>query len=105
MAELRRTGMALTLTALAVAGAAALGSGGPAAMGQRPAGIPEFLQPGRCYRIAFPIDGAPNYKLLELHDSGWLKAEVDAGSAKAQRQPLWINSTQIVTMRETNCSE
>jgi hypothetical protein len=81
-------------------------SGMPSAStAQRPAWAPEVLQPGHCYRIAFSIEGLPNYKVLELLDGGWIKGEVDAGSAKAERQPLWINSAQIVTMREARCSE
>jgi hypothetical protein len=42
--------------------------------------------------------------VLELVGEGWIRAEVDAGSAKAQRQSLWINTAQIVTMREVRCS-
>ena len=68
-------------------------------------GGPPFVQEGQCYRIAFPIDGAPNYKVLEVVDGVWLRAEVDAGTAKAQRQSLWINSAQIVTMRQVRCSD
>jgi hypothetical protein len=63
------------------------------------------LTAGHCSRLAFPIEGAPNYKVLELVGEGWVRAEVDAGSAKAQRQSLWINTAQIVTMREVRCSE
>ena len=63
-----------------------------------------LLQAGQCYRIAFTIDGAPNYKVLEVLEGGWLKAEVEAGTARAQRQPLWINTAQIVTFRPVECS-
>jgi hypothetical protein len=72
---------------------------------QPPTSLPTFLTVGHCYRIAFPIDGAPNYKVLELVGEGWIRAEVDAGSARAQRQSFWIDTAQIVTMRETRCSE
>ena len=68
-------------------------------------GAPEFLQPGHCYRIAFPIEGAPNYKVLERLDNGWVRGEVDAGPASAQRQFMWINTAQIITARETRCSD
>jgi hypothetical protein len=91
--------------------AVVIGGGAVSTLGSRPreagaqGGAPDFLQPGQCYRIAFPIDGPPNYKVLELSSGGWIKAEVDAGSAKAQRQSLWINTAQIVTMREARCSE
>lgn|SRR5687768_692366 len=86
-------------------GATVAVAGPPIAAPQRPAGAAAFLEAEHCYRIAFPIDGPPNYKVLELLDGGWIRAEVDAGSAKAQRQSLWINTAQIVTMRETRCSE
>lgn len=67
--------------------------------------VPAFIEPGRCYRIAFPIDGAPHYKVLERLDHGWITAEIDAGSGKSQRTPLWINTAQIITMRDVRCSE
>ena len=96
-------------TAAAVLGLAALlGSAATAASrggAQVSTSAPAFLTVGHCYRIAFPIDGAPNYKVLELVGDGWVRAEVDAGSAKAQRPSLWINTAQIVTMREARCSE
>ena len=63
------------------------------------------FQANRCYRIAFPITGAPNWKVLEVHDNGWMKAEVDSGPASAKRESAWVNSAQIVTARETRCSE
>jgi hypothetical protein len=101
----------MNIAAIAVALAVVMGAGAVSTLGNRPpeagaqGGTPDFLQPGQCYRIAFPIDGPPNYKVLELQSGGWIKAEVDAGSAKAQRQPLWINTAQIVTLREARCSE
>jgi hypothetical protein len=66
---------------------------------------PSFIQKGRCYRIAFTIDSAPGYKILEIGAGGWLRAEVDAGSGQAQRQSFWVNPAQIVTIREQRCSE
>jgi hypothetical protein len=84
-----------------IATGSALTSGGAAAA---QAAAPPFLQPDHCYRIAFPIEGAPNYKVLERLDGGWLRAEVDAGPASANRQSMWINTAQIVTVRETACS-
>lgn len=70
--------------------------------GQR---VPDFLRVGQCYKIAFTIASAPSYKVLELRDDGWFKAEVDAGSAKAQRQWFWVNVSQIVTVRDMQCGE
>ena len=67
--------------------------------------LPPFLQANHCYRIAFPIEGAPNYKVLERLDGGWVRAEVDAGPANANRQSMWINTAQIITVRETACSD
>ena len=64
-----------------------------------------FLHAGSCYRIAFAIESPPNYKVLELLDGGWIRAEVDAGTAKAQRSSMWINSAQIISLREVRCSE
>jgi hypothetical protein len=77
----------------------------PASTGQRSLGPAAVLKSGHCYRIAFPIEGAPNYKILEVTEAEWIKAEVDAGPASAQRQPMWINAAQIVTLRETPCSD
>jgi hypothetical protein len=68
-------------------------------------GAPAFLQPGACYHIAFPIEGAPNYKVLERLDGSWVRAEVDAGPASANRRSIWINTAQIITAREVTCSD
>ncbi len=64
-----------------------------------------FLEPGHCYRMAFPVDGPPNYKVLDRLEGGWVRAEVDAGPASAKRTPMWINTTQIITAREVECSQ
>jgi hypothetical protein len=101
MTRHRTVALVLGLAALVGGAATAASRGGSPAQ----ASTPGFLTAGHCYRIAFPIDGAPNYKVLELVGEGWVRAEVDAGSAKAQRQSLWINTAQIVTMREVRCSE
>ena len=69
------------------------------------ASVPAFLQAGRCYRFTFPITGAPNWKVLEVLDAGWIKAEVDAGPANARREPAWVNTAQIITVRAAPCSE
>ena len=91
------------VVAACFAAAAAVASSPPEA---RPAvGSLGFVQAGHCYRISFSIQGAPNYKVLEVLDGGWLRAEVDAGPASADRQSIWINSGQIVTLREVRCSE
>lgn len=65
---------------------------------------PDILQPGRCYRFVFWTQPSPNYKVLELVDEGWIKAEVDAGPAAAEREPVWINTAQIVAIRQARCS-
>jgi len=67
--------------------------------------VPGFLQPGRCYRFTFPITGAPNWKVLEVLDAGWIRAEVDAGPANARREAAWVNTAQIITVRAALCSE
>ena len=68
-------------------------------------GLPTFLRANRCYRFTFPIAGAPNWKVLNLLDAGWIKAEVDAGPRSTVREPVWINTAQLVTIREAQCSE
>jgi hypothetical protein len=64
-----------------------------------------FIAPNTCYRIAFPIESPPNYKVLEVLDSGWIRAEVDAGPAGARRSPMWINTAQIISMARVSCSQ
>ena len=68
-------------------------------------GLPAFLRANGCYRFTFPIAGAPNWKVLSLLDAGWIKAEVDAGPRSAVREPVWVNTAQIITIREAACSE
>ena len=63
-----------------------------------------FLATGSCYRVAFPIDSPPNYKVLEVLEGGWIRAEVDAGTSKAERPAIWINTAQIISMRQVPCS-
>jgi hypothetical protein len=67
--------------------------------------VPAFLRATQCYRLTFAIAGAPNWKVLEVLDAGWIKAEVDAGPRSAVREPVWINTAQIITVREVRCSE
>ena len=69
------------------------------------AGVPAFVQPGRCYRFTFAVTGAPNWKVLELAGRGWLKAEIDAGPNSAQREIVWVNTSQILTARDARCSD
>ena len=65
-----------------------------------------FLREGSCYRIAFTIESASSYKVLEILDGGWIRAEVDSGSSQAaRRQSFWANTAQIVTVRELRCSD
>lgn len=101
--KLLTVGMVLLLGIL-LAAAAPLASRA-AVPGQPQRAVPDFLRVGQCYRIAFTINSAPSYKILELREDGWLKAEVDAGSAKAQRQWFWVNVSQIVTVRDMPCGE
>lgn len=64
-----------------------------------------FIVANSCYRIAFPIESPPNYKVLDVLDGGWIRAEVDAGPASAQRASMWINTAQIISMRQVACSQ
>jgi len=68
-------------------------------------GTPRFLQPGHCYRFTFSIEGTPEWKVLEVVDAGWIKAEVDVGPSSARREPAWVNTAQLVTAREMRCSD
>lgn len=68
------------------------------------AASPSFLRVGQCYRLTFPIAGAPTWKVLNLVGGGWVRAEVDAGSPSG-REPVWVNTTQVVTAREARCSQ
>lgn len=99
----QRAGLASGIAALATLLAAGLvdatGSGAP-----DEAGAPAFLQPERCYRLTFSIAGAPQWKVLERLDHGWIKAEIDAGPATAEREEVWVNAAQIITAREARCS-
>ena len=67
-------------------------------------GVPAFLRANSCYRLTFPIAGVPEWKVLEVLDHGWIRGEVDAGPLTAEREPVWINTTQIITAREFRCS-
>ena len=68
-------------------------------------GVPAFLRPNSCYRFTFAIAGAPNWKVVEVLDHGWVRGEVEAGSASAIREPVWINTAQILTVREAKCGD
>ncbi|MGH9373910.1 MAG: hypothetical protein ACRD15_20545, partial [Vicinamibacterales bacterium] len=70
MSRLRMAGIALTFAVGARA------STPPTTLPMQAALTPAFLQPGHCYRIAFPIEGAPSYKVLELLEGGWMRAEI-----------------------------
>jgi hypothetical protein len=74
----------------------------PAAAGP---GTPGFLQAGHCYRFTFSIEGTPEWKVLEVLDHGWIKAENDLGPSSAMRPPVWVNTAQLVVARETRCSD
>jgi hypothetical protein len=62
-----------------------------------------FLTVNACYRFVFPIAGAPQWKVLEILDEGWIRAEVDAGSRAAAREVVWVNTAQLVTVRPAPC--
>ena len=47
----------------------------------RAADVPAFLRSGQCYRLTFSVEGAPAWKVLEVLDAGWIRAEVDTGPA------------------------
>jgi hypothetical protein len=68
-----------------------------------PAGAP--LLPGHCYRFVFSVEGTPAWKVLDVVENGWIKAEVDAGPGSAQRESAWVNTGQLVIARETRCSD
>ena len=102
MSSTRRIALALGSAGLIAAGSL-VASGGIAAA-QNEGGTPAFLHADHCYRIAFPIEGAPQYKVLDRLDGGWVRAEVDAGPASANRPSMWINTAQIITAREVPCS-
>ena len=103
MSSTRRIALALGSAGLIAAGSLVASGGIAAAQSER--GTAAFLQADHCYRIAFPIEGAPQYKVLDRLDGGWVRAEVDAGPASANRPSMWINTAQIITARETRCSE
>ena len=103
MTRMLTAGMTLLLGILLLGGTALLAWRSPAQ--PKPTSIPDFLRVGQCYKIAFTINSAPSYKVLELRDDGWFKAEVDAGSAKAQRQWFRVNVSQIVTVSDRQCGE
>jgi hypothetical protein len=67
-------------------------------------GVPAFLRANSCYRLTFPIAGVPEWKVLEVLDHGWIRGEIDAGPPTAVREPVWINTRQIITAREARCS-
>ena len=95
-------------TITAVICVTALGAG-VGALAMRPAeaqsrALP-FIQADRCYRFTFPIVGAPNWRVLEVRDDGWIRAEVDAGPAAAKRESAWVNTAQIITASTARCSE
>ena len=93
----------------AAAGALMLGWMNVSASTQSPAsagpGTPGFLQAGHCYRFTFSIEGTPEWKVLEVLDHGWIKAEVDVGPSSALRQPAFVNTAQLVVAREMRCSD
>jgi hypothetical protein len=93
---------AISVLSVAIYASAAATTQSP---GYGAADAPAFLRANRCYRFTFPIAGAPNWKVLDVLDAGWIRAEVDAGPASSVREPAWINTAQIITAREARCSE
>lgn len=102
VSRLSTVALALMFAGLTVIGARAFSPPSPS---MQAVVTPAFLQTGHCYRIAFPIEGAPSYKVLELLEAGWIRAEIDSGTAKAQRPSMWVNTSQMITLREVRCSE
>ena len=99
-----RTGLLVAMSALTVLFVSTV----PAttqSTGDDASGPLTFLRANRCYRFTFPIAGAPNWKILNVLEAGWIKAEVDAGPRSAVREPVWVNTAQIITSREAQCSE
>jgi hypothetical protein len=97
-------------TTILLAGALALGGATLMRAASEPqpanAAIPAFLQANRCYRFGFGITNAPsNWKVLELAQHGWLKTQVDAGPASSERETVWVNTAQVITVREARCSD
>jgi hypothetical protein len=68
-------------------------------------GIPRFLAVDRCYQFAVQTPTVTRYRVLELLDDGWIKAEADVGTSGAQREQVWINMGQVLTAREARCSD
>ena len=93
---------ATIVAGVALFAAIPVGTHSTPAQGARPL---SFLKAEQCYRFIFPITGAPNWKVLEVLEDGWIRAEVDAGPAAAKRESAWVNTAQIVTIREVRCSE
>jgi hypothetical protein len=90
---------------LAIGGVVAAYSTQSASVPPVAATTPDVLQSGRCYRFTFWSQPSPNYKVLELVDGAWIKAEIDAGPSSAEREPVWINTAQIIAIRRTRCSD
>ena len=94
----------LVAISAAVASSATNSAATTQSVGDGRTSVPRFMRADRCYRLAFPIAGSPNWKVLEVLDNGWVKAEIDAGPASALREPAWINTAQIITARDAKCS-
>jgi hypothetical protein len=101
--RVRRVGLFVGIASLVLIAASMHGATQVTSQGA--GGVSAVLQPERCYPFKFSITAAPNYKVLERLDDGWIKAEVDAGPSSARREPLWINTAQIITVREARCSD
>jgi hypothetical protein len=68
-------------------------------------GVPSFIQVNRCYQFAVQTPVVTRYRVLAHLDDGWISAESDVGTSPAQRDRVWINTTQIISAREARCSD
>ena len=98
-----RTGFVMAFAVLAVLATYVPGSTQSAITAA--SGVPAFLRPNSCYRFTFAVVGAPNWKVIEVLDNGWVRGEIESGSASALREPVWINTAQIITAREAKCGD
>ncbi len=100
MTRTARTGVLGGVMLAGMVGGVALDLG---AQSGRQAGNHPFLEVNQCYRFTFPIAGAPQWKVLDILENGWIRAEVDAGSASAARESTWVNTAQLITVRPARC--
>lgn len=89
-----------SMLAIAVRGLSAAEPGQAAT----PSDLGSFIIVGQCYRLVFSVPGAPDYKVRRLLAGGWIEAEVDAGPPSADREAVFVNTSQVITARQRRCS-